>query len=62
METIKITYALELEVPAEALVSDGDVFVQEVRQMLRWNEKKGWKAHLRRLVGVDRGGERHPNV
>lgn len=55
MQTIKLTYTLELEVPADALLSDGDLYVREVRRMLQWNQARGWKASLRRLIGVDRG-------
>lgn len=57
MKTIKLTYTLELEVPEEALVTDGDAFVRNMRCMLASNVHRGWKCHLRRLLGVDRGGE-----
>lgn len=57
MKTIKLTYALELEVPEDALVADGDAFVRNVRQMLIYHVHRGWKCHLRRLLGVDRGSE-----
>lgn len=55
MKTIKLTYVLELELPLDALLADGDTFVRSVRQMLRLNEALGWKARLRRLAGVDQG-------
>lgn len=58
MKTIKLTYTLELEVPEDALLVDGDAFAQEVRRMLRWNQSRGWQARLRRLVGVDKGNEK----
>lgn len=55
MNTIKLTYMLEIEVPEDALLADGDTYAQQIRQMLRWNEDRGWKARLRRLVGVGKG-------
>lgn len=55
MQTIKLTYTLEIEVPADALLLEGDTYAQQIRQMLQWNEPRGWKARLRRLVGVTKG-------
>ena len=58
MKTIKVTYVLELEVPADAMISEGNDYVREIRRMLRWNESRGWKARLRQLLGVDKGDGR----
>lgn len=55
MKTIKLTYALELEVPEDALVVDGDRFVRNVRRMLIYNVHRGWKCNLRKLLGVEVG-------
>lgn len=55
MKTIKLTYILELEVPEETLLEDGDRFIHGVREMLMTNVFKGWKTRLRRLVGVTKG-------
>lgn len=60
MKTIKLTYVLEIEVPADTLLSEGDSFAREIRRMLRWNNVLGWRANLRRLVGVDKGSEHAP--
>lgn len=55
MDTIKLTYLLEVEVPADTLLADGNAYAQAVHRLLRWNEPRGWKARLRRLVGVKKG-------
>lgn len=55
MDTIKLTYLLEVEVPADTLLTDGNAYAQAVHRLLRWNEPRGWKARLRRLVGVQAG-------
>jgi len=55
MRTIKLIYTLEIEVPADALLVEGNQFANEIRRMLRWNESRGWKARLRRLIGVSKG-------
>lgn len=52
MGKIKLTYVLELEVPEEELLVNGDRFVHDVRRMLGWNCERGWKATLKRLVGM----------
>jgi len=57
MKTIKLTYALELEVPEDTLVVDGEAFVRNVRRMLIENAHRGWKCHLRKLLGVEKGNE-----
>ena len=55
MPKIKLTYVLELEVPAEELLVNGDRYVRDVRRMLGWNAERGWTATLKRLVGVSEG-------
>lgn len=65
MRKIKLTYVLEIEVPAETLLTDGDVFIRGVQRMLGMNAERGWKATLRRLVGVTKGDgmeARHPRT
>lgn len=62
MNTIKLTYLLEIEVPADTLLTDGNAYAQAVHRLLRWNEPRGWKARLRRLVGVQKGHESKPRV
>lgn len=46
---MKLTYVLEVEVPGETPALEYQAFLNALKQALRWNAEKGWKAKLREV-------------
>lgn len=60
MKTIKLTYAIEIEVPADELVVNTAAFVEALRSYVD-GAPEGWAARMSRSPGVEsRGEDRDP--